>query len=152
MPKLIGRPRKVRFIQKMPKVTQFSPRGKPGRPEIASITIDELEALKLTDYQGFSQANGATAMHISRSSFGRMVRESRRKLADAIINGKIIKIVFGEAQVGVRKTEFTRQGLQEEIEKFKHRTKAIIKNSREKNAGEHQRQVIALRREPQEDK
>lgn len=119
MQRPIGRPRKVRYIQKMPRVSQFSPRGKPGRPDVALISLDEFEALKLADYQGFSQTDGAAAMNVSRSSFGRMIRRSHRKIADAIINGKIIKIVLGDAQVGVRKTEFTKENLKEEIARFR---------------------------------
>lgn len=75
--------------------------------------------MKLADYQGFSQTDGAAAMNVSRSSFGRMIRGSHRKIADAIINGKIIKIVLGDAQVGVRKTEFTKENLKEEIARFR---------------------------------
>ena len=50
-----GRPKKVRFIQRMPKVTLFSPRGKPGRPDEILLTIDQYEAIKLADLQGFDQ-------------------------------------------------------------------------------------------------
>ncbi|MCB9757436.1 MAG: DUF134 domain-containing protein [Candidatus Omnitrophica bacterium] len=106
-----GRPKKVRYIQKMPLVRQFSPRGKPGRPEEVVLHIDEFEALKLTDFQMFSQGEGALAMKLSRASFGRAVREARRKIADALVNGKIIKIQMGDAQIGVRQREFTRDSL-----------------------------------------
>lgn len=106
-----GRPKKVRFIQKMPAVRQFSPRGKPGRPEEVILHVDEFEALKLADFQMFSQAEGATAMRLSRASFGRSVREARRKIADALVNGKIIKIQMGDAQIGVRQKEVTRANL-----------------------------------------
>jgi predicted DNA-binding protein (UPF0251 family) len=106
-----GRPKKVRYIQRMPSVRQFSPRGKPGRPEEVILHIDEFEALKLSDFQMFSQEEGALAMKLSRASFGRAVREARKKIADALVNGKIIKIQMGDAQIGVRQREFTRDSL-----------------------------------------
>ena len=101
-----GRPKKVRYIQRMPKISQFSPRGKPGRPDEINLTIDQFEALKLADFQGFDQSQGAIVMKISRASFGRILRQARRNLADAIVNGKAIKIGIGDMQIGVRSKEF----------------------------------------------
>lgn len=101
-----GRPKKVRYIQLMPKVTLFSPRGKPGRPDEILLTIDQFEALKLADFQGFDQTQGAIVMKISRASFGRILRSARKRIADALVNGKIIKIGIGDTQIGVRSKEF----------------------------------------------
>ena len=104
-----GRPKKVRYIQMMPPVRLFSPRGKPGRPDEVELHMDEFEALKLADFQGFSQSEGAMAMRLSRASFGRALREARAKVADALVNGKIIKIEMGDAQIGVRQKVMTRE-------------------------------------------
>ena len=104
-----GRPKKVRYIQTMPRVRKFSPRGRPGMPEEVELHMDEFEALKLADFQGFSQTEGAMAIRLSRASFGRALREARRKIADAIVNGKSIKIGLGDAQIGVRQKEMTRE-------------------------------------------
>lgn len=90
----------------MPKITVFSPRGKPGRPDEILLSIDEYEALKLADYQGFDQTQGAIVMKVSRPSFGRILRRARKQVSDALVNGKIIKIGIGDAQVGVRSREF----------------------------------------------
>jgi len=97
-----GRPKKVRYVQKMPKITVFSPRGKPGRPDEVELTVDQFEAIKLTDFQGLDQVQGALAMGISRPSFGRILREGRAIVADGLVNGKIIKIHIGDVQVGIR--------------------------------------------------
>ncbi|MFA6378329.1 MAG: DUF134 domain-containing protein [Candidatus Omnitrophota bacterium] len=101
-----GRPKKVRYIQKMPKVILFSPRGKPGRPDEILLSIDQYEALKLADFQGFDQTQGAIVMKVSRPSFGRILRSARKNVADALVNGKIIKIGIGDTQIGVRSKEF----------------------------------------------
>ncbi|HBG60848.1 MAG: hypothetical protein A2Y03_07535 [Omnitrophica WOR_2 bacterium GWF2_38_59] len=97
-----GRRKKVRYIQKMPQTSQFSPRGKPGRPDEVELKIDEYEAIKLADYQGYDQSQGAQIMGISRPSFGRILRNGRKIIADALVNGKIIRIRIGDVQVGVR--------------------------------------------------
>ena len=114
----VGRPKKVRYIQNMPKTVLFSPRGKPGRPEEVELSLDQFEAIKLADFQGFSQVEGALAMRISRPSFGRILREARAKIADALVNGKIIKITLGDAQVGVRRADFTQETLRKEVNRF----------------------------------
>ncbi len=106
-----GRPKKVRYIQNMPPVRKFSPRGRPGMPDEVELHMDEFEALKLSDFQGFSQTEGALAMRLSRASFGRALREARAKVADALVNGKTIKIEMGDAQIGVRQKVMTREML-----------------------------------------
>jgi len=121
-----GRPKKVRYIQKMPKVVQFSPRGRPGRPEEVELSVDQFEAFKLADLQGFSQAQGAVAMHVSRATFGRLLREARKKAADGLVNGKIIKISLKDVQVGVRKREMTKDKLGEELDQWKKRNRNVV--------------------------
>ena len=98
-----GRKKKVRYIQKMPDVVQFSPRGKPGRPDEIELKIDEYEAFKLADYQGYDQSEGAKIMRISRPGFGRILRKARKVVADALVNGKILRIRIADVQVGVRR-------------------------------------------------
>jgi predicted DNA-binding protein (UPF0251 family) len=137
---LKGRPKKVRYIQKMPQIVQFSPRGKPGRPDEVELTLDQFEAIKLADFQGFDQQEGALAMKFSRPSFGRVLREARAKIADALVNGKIIKFHMGNVQIGVRKTDFTRESLGEEVARFQARNKRVA------------RQVKRISRAPKEKK
>ena len=88
-----GRPKKKRRVSSIPKIFQFSPRGRPGRPDEIELSLDEYEALRLTDYEGLDQAEAAEIMQISRATCGRIIREARKKLADGLINGKIIKII-----------------------------------------------------------
>ena len=100
-----GRRKKVRYIQNMPKTVQFSPRGRAGRPDEAELKIDQFEAIKLADLQGYDQAEGAELMGISRPSFGRILRQGRKIVADALVNGKTIRIRIGDVQVGVKRVE-----------------------------------------------
>ena len=88
-----GRPKKIRKITSNPPVIQFSPRGKPGRPDEVVLTLDQYEALKFADFEGLDQTQGAAKMAVSRATFGRILRQSRHQIADAIVNGKIIRII-----------------------------------------------------------
>ena len=88
----IGRPKKERKIQKKPRTLTFSPRGRPGRPEEIELSIDEYEAIRLGDLEGLDQSAGAEILGVSRPTFGRLLRAARGKIANALINGKIIKI------------------------------------------------------------
>jgi len=96
-----GRKKKIRFVQSMPEIAQFSPRGKPGRPDEVELRVDQFEAIRLADLQNYDQSEGAEIMGISRPSFGRILREGRKILADALVHGKIIRIRIGDVQVGV---------------------------------------------------
>lgn len=53
---------------------------------------DELEAVKLADFDGLKHEEGAVKMNISRATFGRILEKGRYKIAESIIKGKAIKI------------------------------------------------------------
>ena len=114
-----GRHKKVRYVQAMPKITQFSPRGKPGRPDEVELRVEHFEAIKLADYQGYDQTAAAKLMGVSRPTFGRSLREARKIMASALVEGKIIHIRMGDVQVGVRRQEVDLKGvvLEESVRK-----------------------------------
>ena len=62
------------------------------------LTIDECEALRLADYEGFSHEDAGETMGVSRATFGRIIEKARRTVADALINGKAIRIEGGNYQ------------------------------------------------------
>ncbi len=53
---------------------------------------DELESLRLADFLAFSHEKAASQMNISRATFGRIIEKARKKIVDAVINGKAIRI------------------------------------------------------------
>jgi hypothetical protein len=57
--------------------------------------VDELEALRLADKEGLYQEQAAEGMHISRPTFGRIVESARRKVAEALVEGKALRIEGG---------------------------------------------------------
>lgn len=99
MQKPKGRPPKVRSIQNIPKITQFSPRGKPGRPDETVLSLDQFEAINLADYRGLDQFEASNILGVSRQSFSRILAQARRKVADALVNGKIIRISGGRVEI-----------------------------------------------------
>ncbi len=90
-----GRPKKYRIVRQDPKISQFSPRGRPGRPDEVAISVDEFEAIRLADFLGFSQKEAAKSMHISQQTFSRILKRAHKAIANGIVTGKIIKIQGG---------------------------------------------------------
>lgn len=90
-----GRPKKYRIVKTYPKISQFSPRGRPGRPDEIELKVDEFEAMRLADFGNTSQKEAAKSMKISQQTFSRIIKKARRKIADGLINGKIIRIQGG---------------------------------------------------------
>jgi uncharacterized protein len=90
------RPKCPRLVGNLPNVTFFKPRGIPlSMLETAELTFDELEAIRLADLEGLYQEQAAEKMQISRATFGRVLESAHKKTADALINGKAIKIEGG---------------------------------------------------------
>lgn len=89
----MARPLKIRRIKCNPSAYYFKPRGIPlYQLEEITINADEVEAIRLADLEGLSHEDSAERMRISRATFGRIVNSSRNKIANAILNGKAIKI------------------------------------------------------------
>jgi predicted DNA-binding protein (UPF0251 family) len=87
------RPKKLRCLRFRPGVHYFKPQGIPLRQlEEVVLLPDELEALKLHDIDGLNQVGGSVKMKISQPTFARTLDKAYKKLADAIINGKAIRI------------------------------------------------------------
>ncbi len=87
-----GRPKKQRIVGSNPKISQFSPRGKPGRPDETTLNADEFEAIRLADFFGMSQKEAARSMKISQQTFSRIIKKAHKAVAEAIIKGNIIRI------------------------------------------------------------
>lgn len=85
------RPVKSRLVQGPPRVTCFKPRGVPTvLLETVTLGLDELEAIRLVDLEDLYQEEAADRMNISRPTFGRVLGQARRTVADALLNGKAL--------------------------------------------------------------
>ena len=94
------RPFKCRRITAEPRAYYFKPRAVPlcSLQEL-TLQLDEFQALKHSDLEGREQAAAAAAMRISRQTFGNILASARGKLADAVVNGKALKIEGGPVEV-----------------------------------------------------
>ncbi len=87
------RPRIRRKVEFNPDVTYFKPRAIPlSKLKEVSLEIDELEAVRLCDLTGLGQTEASEKMEISQSTFQRILTSARRKIAEALVFGKAIKI------------------------------------------------------------
>ncbi len=98
----MARPKCCRQIAVLPEKSCFQPEGAPCL-QVVHLTLDEYEALRLADLEGLYQEEAASRMKISRQTFGRIVGEARRKVADVLVNGKRLKI--GGGSVSLRTAE-----------------------------------------------
>jgi len=78
----------------------FKPAGVPARAlEEVILGLDGAEAIRLADLEGLYQDAAAHRMGVSRQTFGRIIEAARRAVADAVINGKRLRIEGGEIVV-----------------------------------------------------
>jgi predicted DNA-binding protein (UPF0251 family) len=97
------RPVKCRRVGFEPGVTYYKPRGIPLRElDEVELGVDELEALRLADTLGLSQEEGAARMRVSRATFGRILESAHRAVAEALVQGKAIRIEGGVVEMETR--------------------------------------------------
>lgn len=88
------RPKKTRFVSAYPAIAAFVPHGMPVTGEV-SMSIEELEAIRLSDFEHLDQETAAALMEISRHTFGRILSNARSIVAEALVTGKALKIEGG---------------------------------------------------------
>ena len=87
------RPRLCRKIRFRAKTRYFKPQGIPMRNlEIISLTHEEVEALRLKNIQNLDQNDAAQKMNTSQSTFQRILSSAYKKMSEALVKGKAIKI------------------------------------------------------------
>jgi len=97
------RPFKCRRVFGTPGADYFKPRGIPlSALQEIGLSLDEFEAIRLADLEGLYQEDAAQRMNISRQTFGNIIAEAHKKIADAIVNGKALKIAGG---INIQKPE-----------------------------------------------
>ena len=87
------RPERKRRICLRPKVCYFKPQGIPvSELEEVILFWDEMEALRLKYVKNFDQSEAAKQMGISQSTFQRIIVRANKKVAEALLRGKALKI------------------------------------------------------------
>jgi len=90
------RPKKQRFVEREPGVTYYKPRAIPlSELEEVRLSVEEFEALRLEFLEKHDYADSAKAMNVGRATFSRILHSAGEKIADALMNGKAIRIEGG---------------------------------------------------------
>lgn len=92
------RPKRCRRICGYPDYWSFVPEG-PDNVKTIEFMLDEFETIRLIDYQKLTQEECAEAMGVSRATVTSIYEKARYKLADAMVNGKRIRITGGSYRI-----------------------------------------------------
>jgi len=94
------RPLKTRWVKCEPGEKCFKPQCKPLHElEGVVLTMDEYEAVRLSDLNGLTQEEVAKKMKVHRSTISRILNSAHRKIADALVNVKAIRIEGGSCRI-----------------------------------------------------
>ena len=96
----MARPVHCRRVGCLPGSRYFKPRDVPlSILETVVLTVDEFESIRLADLEGLYQEHAAEKMGISRQTFGRIIESAHRKVAEALVRGKALRIEGGEIEI-----------------------------------------------------
>lgn len=91
------RPRKWRTVCCLPQRDQFGPlNASMDEKHCITMTIDEYETIRLIDLEGYTQQECAKQMDIARTTVQGIYNNARKKLAQSLVNGKLLRIEGGE--------------------------------------------------------
>ena len=94
---VMPRPMKWRKVCSMPETNQFGPLDMEAESRGSiKMTIDEYETIRLIDLEHFTQEECAANMNVARTTVQGIYNEARRKLAESLVNGKVLFIGGGE--------------------------------------------------------
>jgi predicted DNA-binding protein (UPF0251 family) len=79
-------------------MTAFVPQGLPVTGEV-SLTVEELEAIRLSDFEGLDQEAAAGMMGVSRHTFGRVLAGARAAIAEALVTSKTLRVEGGTFEI-----------------------------------------------------
>jgi predicted DNA-binding protein (UPF0251 family) len=88
------RPKKPRLVSAYPAISAFVPQGVTVTGE-SFMSVEELESIRLSDFEHLDQERAANMMEISRHTYGRILANARSIVAEAMVTGKTLKIEGG---------------------------------------------------------
>lgn len=99
------RPKKTRWVKCVPGERCFKPLCRPlNKVKSVYLSLDEFEAIRLSCLEGLKQEKAGKLMNISRPTFSRIETSAHRKIADALVNIKAIRIEGGCCKI-IRKVK-----------------------------------------------
>lgn len=98
------RPPKLRCVAHVPGSVYFKPRGIPMTElQEVVLALDELEALRLVDFEALSQEEAGEKMGVSRGTIGRLLEKGRKTVVDALLHGMALRIEGGPVTATTRR-------------------------------------------------
>lgn len=92
----MARPRKWRKVCSLPYSNKFGPLESPKDSEVITMMVDEYESIRLIDLESLTQEECAQKMNIARTTVQRIYSEARKKIAESLIEGKVLLIEGGD--------------------------------------------------------
>ena len=93
----MARPMKWRKVCSLPESSKFGPLDSPADAnDYVNMTVDEYETIRLIDLEGFTQEECSKKMIVARTTIQGIYVEARRKIAESLVNGKVLLIEGGE--------------------------------------------------------
>lgn len=93
----MSRPRKWRKVCCLPESNLFGPLNMSNiDSEILMMTVEEYETIRLIDLEEMTQEECAERMNVARTTVQRIYNDARKKLAESLVNGNILKIEGGD--------------------------------------------------------
>lgn len=93
----LTRPKKCKIVGFVPSNLCFYPKLDSSAEVI--LSIEEVEAIRLSDYLEMEQDTAAACMNVSRGTFQRIINSARSKTADALVHGKTLRIDGGNYEL-----------------------------------------------------
>lgn len=90
------RPVKWRRVCGLPGCNRFGPLDQKEQARSVTMTLDEYETIRLIDLEGFNQEQCAKQMNVARTTVQGIYGQARKKLAESLVEGKILLIKGGE--------------------------------------------------------
>lgn len=91
----MGRPKHRRRVCCLPENSLFGPLTGDGDQEHVILTVEEYESIRLIDLDRLTQEESAERMQVARTTIQAIYKDARRKIADAVVNGKVLRIKGG---------------------------------------------------------
>ena len=90
--------KKKRMVSAFPSATSFVPMGLPATGRV-NLSVEELEAIRLIDFEGLDQQAAADLMGVSRQTFGRVLARARGIVSQALVTSQVLTIGGGDYEV-----------------------------------------------------
>ncbi len=90
------RPIKCRKVCCLPVCSRFGPLDQGINAANIIMTVDEYETIRLIDLEGLTQEECSLQMKVARTTVQLIYCNARKKLAEALVEGKMLQIEGGE--------------------------------------------------------